>query len=451
VAFIIRCLWAFAGWTTSYIEAHENSITITYQRSAYLLAFGYGYAQTRVSTPAYFELSAAIDSIHAGKSHPTIFSENEIYPTQHYPPGWPLIGAGIYLLTHIPVAYAMQCIGILVDIFALFIFFRLCLQFGTERIALRSAWLYALFPPLIASSVSMSPDSFIIFFLTSIALLFTRYTRKELSVLNTVVSIGILNGIAALFRPDFILYPAFLSLCILFPLTVKKLQAVFMFNIAVGLITFILLLPWGMRNKNVSGTLSITTTSLGGTLITGLAALPNPWNLGPTDLDRVEDIKQIGLNKPFEYEADAYFKHQFLEYVADEPAYYLKAIGYRTAYFLLAPYNWGLERNAAPNVFSEARSDGKLFATFFVLIKNYWDIAISVSFNLVCYMCVFLLLRKKMFYAFLQFACIIVLSVYCTHIPIYITSTYILPISFVEIFIVSAAVEAVRKKTMVNI
>lgn len=443
VAFAVRAFWALAGWKTSYIEAQENSITITYQRSAYLLAFGYGYSQTRIASPAYFELSSTIVSIHAGKNYETQFSEEEIYKTQHYPPAWSIIGAGLFLATQIPVAYVMQALGIGIDIITLLILFQLFLCFGNERVALRSAWIYALFPPLIAASVSMSPDSFIILFISGIALCFIKYTRGEVTLLKTIFFIGILNGIGALFRPDFILYPAFLSLLILFPLTFSKFKKAFLLNTGIGLISFLILLPWGIRNKIITGEFSITTTSLGGTLVTGLAALPNPWNLGPTDMDRLKDAQEVGLNKPFEYEADKYFRKKFSEYIADDPGFYLKLIAYRTIYFIAAPYGWGLERHGSTNAFSQARSEGKLFASTLGLLKNYWDIALSLIFNFACYIFIFLMLRKKTYLRFLQFAAVTVLSVYITHIPIYITSTYILPVSFLAIFIIASGIETI--------
>lgn len=433
VACIVRIAWAIFGWKTSLLESFDHSITITYQKSAYLIAFGYGYAQTLVDSPSDESLQNAIDKINAFKKYSLQLNTKDIYATQHYPPLWSLTAAGLYKITHLPVAYLMQLLGIIADLFAICFLFKILLFFTTQKLSLICLWIYALFPPLIASSVAMTPDAFMSFFILAISYFFLKEYFTHKNIFKTIIIVGLLNGMCALLRPDAVLTPFFLSLLFLIFHFSTKLKTFLIFNLGVTFITTILLLPWALRNQQLTGHLLFSSTSFGATCITGLAALPNPWNLGASDLDRREEAKLVGMQSPFEYEANTYFTNRWKMYVKQEPLFYLKTILYRTVYFILTPYNWGIEKKGAYNSFSQSRTEGSLFQKIPELISSYWDVMLSIFFSICSLISASYLLIKRKQKIFLTFSCLLVLNIFLSHIFIYITSTYLIPLIFIQI------------------
>ncbi|MBC8046660.1 MAG: glycosyltransferase family 39 protein [Fimbriimonadaceae bacterium] len=433
IAFSVRIIWAYLGWNTHFIEAQNNSITIVYQRSAYLLNFGYGYSQALVGSPAYEDISIAMDNILLNENYSKIISEDEVYTTSHYPPGWSIIASVLFEVTSIPIPYAMQGFGIIIDILSLY-FFSLIVIKKFPKIAMVSVWVYALFPPFIAISVSMTPDVFIIFYLIVTCYLFIMYdeTRKN----KFIIISGLVCGVSALFRSDYFLFSFFISILLLLKINKENILNFFKWNIGIAIIALFILLPWALYNKKNNGHLIFTSSSLGGTLVSGLSAYPNPWNLGHSDLDRRDEALEAGIKTPFEYEGDQYFRERFSAYVKDNPGYYLKTILYRTLFFIAAPYSWGVERTKETPSLSQMLKNGNFFSNILIYIQAYFTILISAIFSLFSFFCFgYLLYRKKNIFL-IQLSSIIFIYVWATHVFIHITSVYILPVAFMQILIV---------------
>jgi len=439
-AFLVRAGVAVLGWSGHYVKSPAESITVTYQRSAYLHAWGYGYAQTVPGSPAYKALMGKIDSVnHFLPILSTKIQREGIYLTQHYPPGWSILGSYLYTFTRLPVQYLMQFVGIILDILAILFLYKLSLLLLSSFLAQIAAIIYAFYPPIVYGSIALTPDSFLLFILIAISYFFFKSIkgeRLEKISINSFIIIGLLNGFGALFRSDYLLYPGFISLLFLFLFPFKKAAIqVLKFNMIVGGVTFLILLPWGLRNYYSVGNFSITSTALGGTLVTGLGAFPNPWNLGPSDIDRVNEAKKVGIDTPFEADGDRYFRNQFGKYVKSDPGYYLKSLTFRSAYFICTPYFWGNKKPPKRIRFSELRSSGTVLKNIPYILKNYWTEMISVFLSLLCFVFLIYLIVKKKGEILTAFLAINYLHVFITHIPIHAAVNYVYPLVFCQVII----------------
>lgn len=437
VALIFRASIAFLGWNDILFKSPEKSIAITYERSAYLIANGYGYSQVIPGTESYFQLSGKIDSVNTG-SIPNfrVLSRESIYPTQHYPPGYSFVGALGNRLTSLSYRHIMQAFSIAIDLLSLIVFYLLSLKLfeGSKPKSTNSAWVYALYPPIAYSSTALTPDSIMLFFILAISLIFLKIQKNN--YWSSVLAIGILNGLGAYFRSDLLLFPAFLSiLWLLKTPSFFSISKIIRFNLTVGALSFLILLPWGLRNERVNDNFNITSTSLGGTLVTGLGAFPNPWGVGPSDIDRKREAEQVGIKTPFEKNGDTYFKSKFREYVTDDPLYYTKSLVMRSVYFIAAPYYWGNKKANRTKSFSSIKREGKILESASYIIRVFWGELLSAIISLNSFLVLILLMFIDRRSSFTYFIFLNYLHVFLTHIPIHAATNYVYPIIFCNVLL----------------
>lgn len=433
LALVCRGIYFVVAFKTDILKSPGQSISVVYQRAAYLYAWGYGYSQTLPGSEAYQDLNKNKEAVYQGLkiTHPVI-SPNGLYPTSHYPPGWPLTGAFLYKIFGFPVLESMIVLSILFDLIALYFLIKLLSNFFSLQLVLWSAILYSIFPPILYLQVNGSADSFMPGFIILMAYLFyyseNLKARKKFGVW---ILIGLLTGVSALYRSDYFLFPFFLSFLLL--TRSLKFMPFFKYNFTIGIVAVLVLLPWAIRNKELTGKMNFTSTSLGGTLVTGLATFPNPWKLGPSDYDREAEALKAGITTPFEANGDQFFRKQYEIYVSQNPGYFFKAIIYRTFYFFLAPYDWGFKKDKS-FAFVDIRNKGNILSSIGIIIKEKFFNFISVGFSLISFFSLFVLLLKPSYNKkFRNFCLITVGYVYLSHVFIHMTANYTLPIISIQI------------------
>jgi 4-amino-4-deoxy-L-arabinose transferase-like glycosyltransferase len=327
----------------------------------------------------------------------------------------------------------MIILSILFDLVALYFLIRLLSFFLSPTIVFWSAIIYSIFPPILFLQTNGSADSFMPAFIILMSYFF--FYAKDLKRNNKKIIfwllIGVLTGISALYRSDFFLFPFFLSL--LFLTHENQIYQFLKYNFTIGIISLLILLPWALRNKEINGKMNFTSTSLGGTLVTGLATFPNRWNLGPSDLDRGAEALKAGITTPFEANGNRFFLSKYKEYVSEKPAYFLKAILYRTFYFVLAPYDWGFKKDKN-FAFVNIRSKGNILSNISLIIKEKFFNFISIGFSLISFFALFvLLLRPADNKKFKNFCLVTVGYVYLSHVFIHMTANYTIPIICIQI------------------
>ncbi len=432
---ILRIIIAILGWTTTIFESYDNSITVVYQRSAYLVAFGYGYEQTLPDSPSYYALEESISKINNREPYTTELPEEGRYYTSHYPPGYPLIGALLFKITGFPICYLLQILGILCDMLTMYLLFKLTAMYVDNRVALLSVLIYSISPQAISLSVSMTPDSLMPLLVVSICYIFSGYYKKP--SFKYIIWLGIINGLGGYFRSDFVLLPFAFTLIYLFKFKSINWPQLIRYNVSVAFISLVILTPWAQSNKNQYNEFNPTSTSLGATLVTGVSILPNQWGLGTTDFDRFEEAQAQGFDSPFEFEANNYFKKKFTEYVKENPFYYLKTCLYRTVYFIFAPHSWGIEHNKYEKSFSQVKNEGTIKQSFFYLLSTYWSQLIS---SLVSFLSFIFFIRylKQTSDTPLNFIILsVIICVWGSHVFIHMTSVYIMSLYPLQCFLIS--------------
>ena len=440
----------FVGVTkTDLFKSPQHSISLVYQRAAYLYAWGYGYSQTLPGSEAYRDLNKNKDAVYQGiKVSNPVISPNGLYSTSHYPPGWPVTGAFLYRIFGFPVLESMIVLSILFDLLALYFLIRLLSFFLPSKIVFWSALIYSIFPPILFLQTNGSADSFMPGFiiLMSYFFFYAKNLKQNNKKIIFWILIGILTGISALYRSDFFLFPFFLSF--LFLSERKMIFQFLKYDFTIGIISVLILLPWALRNNEVNGKMNFTSTSLGGTLVTGLAAFPNPWDLGPSDYDRDAEALKVGITTPFEANGNKFFLEKYKEYVSENPAYFFKALLYRTFYFVLAPYDWGFAKNKSFE-FSRVRNQGNIVSKFGLILKEKFFNFLSMGFSLISFFSLLILLIKPTrIREFRNFCFITVGYVYISHVFIHMTANYTLPIISIQIplFILGILFLFFRKK-----
>lgn len=444
LAILLRIIVAVLGWNTSFFEAYDNSITVVYQRSAYLLSFNYGYQQALPESPAYYELDSAMIYINSGQEYKTEISSVGRINTSHYPPGYPLIGSMLFDLTRIPIGFIYQIIGILLEFLTIYYLFKVATKIHSEKLANFAILIYAISPQAISLSISMTPDSLMPLLVISTVYYFLKYLEGY--KFKYILFIACINGLGGYFRSDFILLPFAFNFIFLLNWRNNKFLELLKFNTTIIILTLLILTPWGMLNKQRTGEFNPTSTSLGATLVTGLAVLPNPWNLGPTDYDRFAEAQQQGYISPFEYEANTMFTNRFVEYVKEEPLYYTKACLYRTGYFIAAPHSWGLEADKYAKTYSELRNQGAVLGSINYLVSRYWSQLISSLISVLCFLALIVFLVKHNNITHKLIIVAVIISVWLSHVFIHITPVYIMSIYPLQCFLLAFLIFKVKNK-----
>jgi len=177
----------------------------------------------------------------------------------------------------------------------------------------------------------MWPNS-IVGSLLPLSLFLMVFAAREESGLKLVVVSGILFGVLLNFRSDYLLLPPAVTLAVsLFegfrPRTLRKM-GVWLVSI------YVMLIPWGMYTRQVTGHFLLTSTNGGHVFFIGLGNLPgNKWNIRADDGDpMMHQVLESKFGKPapssVSYKADGFLKEQFFKRVRENPGEYLRKMAH---------------------------------------------------------------------------------------------------------------------------
>lgn len=163
-------------------------------------------------------------------------------------------------------------------------------------------------------------------FMISLTLLTHTFLSEEPKIKILVLS-GCLFGLALNFRSDFYLMPLGFAVIVWVLLKFKYSIAV---KVSIWLVSiYVLLIPWGIYTKKVSGHYLLTTTDPGAVLFTGLGLLPeNKWGITPKDEDPLMHLllkQKFGKGSNYiSYESDQFLKDKFIELIMEDPLEYIR-------------------------------------------------------------------------------------------------------------------------------
>jgi 4-amino-4-deoxy-L-arabinose transferase-like glycosyltransferase len=134
-------------------------------------------------------------------------------------------------------------------------------------------------------------------------------THRSLLALLT----GLLAGVACYVRPSWLLAgPAFAATL---PFVTLRRWTGMVHGVLVILGLLAVLLPWGLRNKRVSGHFVLTTLWVGPSLYDGL----NPRATGDSDMTFFEQDNLMGGHHLTEYEMDQHYRRAAWDFVSQNP------------------------------------------------------------------------------------------------------------------------------------
>ena len=371
-ALLARVVLALLAGTPGFRNPSQN-MSIVFVKGGYALAAGLGYVKGKSDSPsaaAISELSNKGERGQAiGPADGASVPRDSLRPITIHPPGWSLIGVGLHRLTGLPISKLMRALGIIVDsAAAVLVYFLVLACLGQPKVAVAASLFYALFPPLAWIPAALYPPAFTNFFVILITYLIVLAVgsswRRQIRLFACV---GVLQGLAAYFRADYLLLAPFLAL----GLWAASRQ--FWPSLAAGvgmlLISVLVLLPWGYRNHAAYGRWNLTCTTFGGTAINGLAMYPNPWGFQAGDENRAKEAAAHGIDDPFGPAGDVYFRGVLARVISEHPLAYAKIVARRLVEGVTAPHEWGLqpvgrEKSLSSIVYDETRDFIKVFHIF---------------------------------------------------------------------------------------
>jgi 4-amino-4-deoxy-L-arabinose transferase-like glycosyltransferase len=318
---------------------HSDEPALKAAEGAYHMHRGEGYAEhwhdfvypwTHEARQERFISYGELDGLHR--------SELEIPPRPllSHPPGYSLLMWAFLALgfkSFFPAFAAQAVLDCLVPV--------LLYPVVSAHLGRAAAWggglVYALYPPMMAASVTVHPDAVLPFL--SAVLVWLHDTALRTSSWRHWTSLGAVAGLACYFRPNFLAYPA-----IAFALSLLMKRGFLRSAAHAGIVVAVMvaaLLPWAAYNHQRMGVWMFTTTS-GGTIFQGLGSDPsNPWGASMSDEKTREYLAGIGLewHSP---EADEHLREKFFSAVREHPLTYAGVVLKRVPRALWLKSFWGI-------------------------------------------------------------------------------------------------------------
>lgn len=372
----------FIIWnSTGYYSIPQYVLSKTYFIEGYAIAAGYGYI--RGDNETYKDLKKLYNRVNSQPFR--INSENAgpinkdgIRPEMLHPPGMSILVATMNYIFGIGADLPIQILGMILDAISAVIVFLILHRYINKRLSMTAGLIYAIFPPLAySSSVLRLPEGLLSFFILVYlaSLIKAVHSKGKYSLLWYLIS-GIFLGLGCYLRPDYLLLPVSMAFMIWIYSRRFLFSIITMFGIQILVLT--ILLPWAYRNHEYTGRWIFTSSSVGATLVSGLAEFDNPWGFAAFDEDRHKQAIAQGFESAWAPEADQYFRALFIHSVKDKPTGFIKSIILRIPMVLFTPYDWGFDNPYRKKSFRAFREEGKdrykvLFSQTGYFIKAYWD------------------------------------------------------------------------------
>lgn len=287
--------------------------TVYYDASAQALADGHGYAIPR--------LAVDVDPSRAA----TGSDEKVLVATARWPPGYPLILAGIYFFFGHTLMLA-RLLNVVLGTATVLLVYLLGCRLADRRVGLLGAFLFALYPSHILFSTLLLTEVLFTFLLVAILLLALAWGERGRPAWWRLFALGVIIGLAAMVRGEAILLPLAVALAYGMiwrsPWRATASAALMVAGLA------LVFIPWTVRNAIQLDSPIIGTTGAGGALIQA----HHPVADGKPDL-YVEARSQAELaHIPYpEREVELYnnYVEDSLRYMREHPGREVQLIGLR--------------------------------------------------------------------------------------------------------------------------
>ncbi len=270
-----------------------------------------------LSHQEYWEYGEIGRNLLEGKGYSLFFFQNENlvlryspdsspFPTAYMLPGYVAFLVPFLLIDDIALRSTLIIIiHIAVSMVLLTALYHFTKKYFSERIAGLATLIAAVLPDFVYSVVSFTP---VIFFQFGLVLIFIRLFRGETSHRSSV-ALGLMSAVMIYFRPEFILFAAF----IIFTRSVKKRwrEACIVMGVILMLLT-----PWVLRNWLVFDSFIPLSTSGGLNFFRG----NNPDVIGAWGDETTNQLtKLLPRDHRFEVHFNALFFNKTIAYINESP------------------------------------------------------------------------------------------------------------------------------------
>ncbi len=323
-----------------------EGLAYRYERDAYAIVAGYGFVSPANVGPPQVELIALADSLgrtgqRLSPARVPAMDPARWRPSSLHPPGYAAFLALVYRLGGPPLFLRVKALQALIDSAACVLLYFVGRRFGGRRVGLFAAWCAALFPPLAYLVTSRVADALMPAFLLVIFAAWLRALDTRRIAWSVATGLGI--GIASLFRPDYMLLPSFFLVGAL--VTVPWRTALWS-TLLIGACAFLVLVPWGLRNRRVDGVFNVTTHAGGMALYQGIGQFPNPYGIVFDDDVMEGQAKRAGFEGIDDPRADRWFRRRYLAIARENPGLILRNAVQRIPLGILPLYHWGYDNPA---------------------------------------------------------------------------------------------------------
>jgi len=287
--------------------------------------------------PCDYEYGEITRNIIAGKGFSrALVSEENPLPTSTHAPLYPYFLAFFYQFGTKPFVYfIIQLIQAMIFTFAIYFVFKTTRLIFNDSVGRITEWIVALYPALIYYTTKLVPTTLFLFLISLTICLIINSKEK---IFLYYLLCGFVLGMSILCDPvAFVLYPVIF----IWFLVCKKIN--FFRVCLIILISFIVLLPWTIRNYKVHRTFVPVTTQFGVNFWIG-----NNQNATGTDFYKIKSIKtedyilmtqilpsdiQDSLNKISEFERTRFYLHRGFDFILHNPVKFLNLLIKKLYYY----------------------------------------------------------------------------------------------------------------------
>jgi 4-amino-4-deoxy-L-arabinose transferase-like glycosyltransferase len=174
-------------------------------------------------------------------------------PTAHRMPGYPLVVAGVLLVTGESLT-AVRLLQALVDTLTCLLVFLIGRRLSDERTGLITSLVYALFPlQIIYVSSVMTEATFTFLLCATVALMLASGTSRQ-----RIFAAGLVGGVAALFKPLALLLPVLVPFVPALFHQPNRLRLWMLISFCAGMM--LVISPWLVRNYLVFDRVALTSS-----------------------------------------------------------------------------------------------------------------------------------------------------------------------------------------------
>ena len=283
--------------------------------------------ETDIHSINYYEYGAIAENIHNGNGYSLFYYNNDKleigsseniapYKSAFMPPGYTFIVYLFYFLNDLEIRnYLFLIFQILLSLLVVLVIYLLTKEIFNLTSALVATAITAILPEFIYTSCL--PGTTIFFHLGTVIILLLLYRLKyHVNSRIYLIQIGITFGILILFRSEVILL---LLLVLIYFWTQRQFKQI----IIIALTSFIIIIPWGIRNILVFDEFIPLTTSAGLNFYRG----HNPYGIGVwADEEIVEELIQFKTNPKYEVQMNEYYLKKGIENIIKDPYQELKYV-----------------------------------------------------------------------------------------------------------------------------